>query len=127
MEQEQLANTPEELGIFTAYHTGDKVIPKDSPVVFKRTMYNSGQYNTTAGVFIAQVSGIYVFSLNLVSCSGSTKAKAVFKLKVESRTLGFVGTGTDSGGSYLSQVGFLHMPTRSVVRNFAGGELEQMD
>jgi len=49
-------------------------------IAFDRVITNAGDsYNPHFGAFIAPVSGIYVFSVSLLSCPGHTTAYMIYK------------------------------------------------
>eukprot|EP00918_Siedleckia_nematoides_P020121 GHVU01042896.1.p1 GENE.GHVU01042896.1~~GHVU01042896.1.p1 ORF type:complete len:232 (-),score=14.58 GHVU01042896.1:240-935(-) len=95
LDQEPRSARASLVGAFSAYlATGGSTLSQNQTIIFPTTVYNTGAYSTTTGIFTSPQSGVYSFSLNLIQCTGSIYFSA--RIRTSGSTIGYIGVGYDS-------------------------------
>ena len=125
MFQENLAAKSSPVGTFTAFIGGGvQTYAQFDVIVFPSTLYNTGEYSVTTGIFTVPVTGVYAFHVSLGSCSAvnPTYSNMVARLRGASE-LGFISTGGDESTGYLTR----DIGSATIVAEVQTGEEIRLD
>ena len=93
LQQNQARANP--VGTFSAYTSSSLYPSQYAVIVFPSTIYNTGEYSTSTGLFTASVSGVYAFHVNLVSCGSSSYPWITGRIKLSASIYGYITSGYD--------------------------------
>eukprot|EP00918_Siedleckia_nematoides_P064258 GHVU01139704.1.p1 GENE.GHVU01139704.1~~GHVU01139704.1.p1 ORF type:complete len:224 (+),score=12.23 GHVU01139704.1:66-737(+) len=95
----QLSTRANPIGSFSAYLSGTNYYSQYQAIIFQGTVYNTGDYSTSTGIFTSPISAVYGFYVNIISCSASYTSITI-RLRKGSTTIGYIGSGYDSYTGY---------------------------
>lgn len=110
------------MGTFSGYISAQTTYAQYQAVVFPNIHYNSGDYDTTTGVFTSPISAVYAFNLNLMSCPSGYR-KMTVRVRKGSTDLGYVSSGYTNNNTTV----YRFAGSGTIITNVQMGETVTVD